>query len=111
MARMSLRKDVRSDTEVSQAAEDAELEKSLPWLLAFLTQVWWDKGDPRETGTIMVLAEEGKWKCWVHDRDAERSAWVSADTMLQLFQRVNEGLSGKGLGWRADGAKGGKKGR
>ncbi len=73
-----------------------------PALTEFLTAMVWEDQKPRETGTVMLVAEGGGWKAWVHDRDAKRSVWLSASTVLDLLVVVEETLiSGAGQ-WRPD---------
>jgi len=84
------------------AAMDKEAAARLPFITAFLTQTSWEPGVSRRTGSLLVCAEDGRWKCWVNDRDALRSAWVSADCLLDLLNTVERGLSEDRLEWRGD---------
>jgi hypothetical protein len=76
--------------------------KELPYIVAFLSQTVWEDGKDRKPGSILVVADGGLWKCWVNDRDALLSAWVSADTLLDLLSAVERGLAGDALSWRSD---------
>jgi len=50
----------------------------------------------------MLLAEDGVWKAWLHDRDGKRSCWVSAGSLYDLALRVEQVLVVGGDDWRAD---------
>lgn len=80
-----------------------------PSLAEWLAVAVWPDGSARETGTIMVFCEEGRWKAWLHDRDAGEGCFCSADTPTGLFAALEAMLStGKG-DWRPD-KKGGRRG-
>lgn len=81
---------------------DAKLEAIAPALCEWLTAGRWDDGKPRKTGTVMLVAESGTWKAWVHDRDAGRSAWLSAASIVELVQALERLCSGGPAEWRAD---------
>jgi hypothetical protein len=82
----------------------------LPAVLEFLSASRWPDGASRSTGTVMVFFEAGFWKCWVHDRDAAQGAFLSARTLPELMQEVEEAVAtGKG-DWRADRKGSGRKG-
>jgi len=83
-------------------AEDAFLRDNYPTVFAFLTQTVWEDGARRKAGTIMLVAEGGMWKAWVHDQDGRRSAWLSGATVAILAQSIEEGLADDTMGWRAD---------
>lgn len=70
----------------------------------------WPDGAKRETGTITLLCDSGMAKAAVNDRDANVSAFLSAESWTGLFKALEEGLSSGRLEWRAKVAyKGGKK--
>jgi hypothetical protein len=83
-------------------AEDAELQTLCPTLYDFLTMTVWPDKAARKVGTIMIVAEGGRWKAWVHDGDGKRSAWVSSESFNGLLAIVDKELSEDSLGWRPD---------
>ena len=81
---------------------------NLPDVVSFLSLSTWPDGSPRATGTVMLFAEGGSWKAWVHDRDAAMGMFASAGTLLDLMEVVDEAVR-EGTGdWRPD-RKGGRK--
>lgn len=84
------------------AAADPDVQKWAATLVEFLTQLSWGEGEKRKTGTVMVLAENGVWKAWVHDRDGKRAAWVSGGSLLDLVDSVDQGLANDSLTWKDD---------
>jgi hypothetical protein len=81
---------------------DEEFMVEYPALGEFLRETIWDDGKPRKVGTLLVVAEGRVIKCSVHDRDARRSAWVTAETFKQLLSRVDAALAADSLEWRKD---------
>lgn len=73
-----------------------------PALVEFLTITRWDEKTPRTTGTIMLMQDEGRWKAWVHDRDAKRSMFVTGMTPDGVIANVEELLANNGGEWRFD---------
>lgn len=81
---------------------DPDLERVAPATLEFLTVDKWDDGKGRQPGTIMVMAEGGRWKAWVHDRDGKRSSFVSSGGLLDLLREVEDMLANGSGEWRLD---------
>lgn len=80
----------------------AGFEEWFPALCEWLSAVKWDDGKKREAGTAMLVSEGGKWKLWLHDRDAKRSSWVSAAAVPDLLALADKGLTEGALDWRPD---------
>jgi len=81
---------------------DEVLKQFFPELHDFLTEVDWDDGKKRVTGTVMMLCEDGYWKAWVHDRDAKVSAWLTGESWEGVLISLNKALGEGSLQWRAD---------
>lgn len=73
-----------------------------PAIQEWLTGTAYEDGKPRQTATIMLLAEAGRWKAWVHDRDSRRSAWLSSEGLGDLFVALERALASGVADWRAD---------
>lgn len=52
------------------------------------------------TGTVLVFAEDGKWKACLNDRDGGYYAFASSDSLVGLVEALERGLKGGGLDWR-----------
>jgi hypothetical protein len=73
-----------------------------PNVVEFLCRSRWEDGASRETGTLMIFCEGGAWKAWLHDRDLEEGAFLSAQTPEELLQLCDEGIGSGKLDWRPD---------
>lgn len=73
-----------------------------PSIIAFLADPVWEDGKPRETGTILLLTQDGVWKAWVNDKAGKVSAFVSAASLRDLLDVVNDGIELDQLDWRRD---------
>lgn len=78
------------------------LNASLPNVVEFLTLDAWPDGKRREHGTVMLVCDDGLYKAWLHDKDAGMSAWVSSESLQDLWERVDAILGGAGHEWRRD---------
>lgn len=71
-------------------------------LQEFLTMTAWEDGAVRQTGTLMLLAEGGLWKLWIHDRDGKRSVWISGQSVEAVTQKAEDIVQGGPADWRPD---------
>lgn len=78
------------------------LTEGYPTIFEFLTRDKWDDGKARQRGTLLISWSEGRFRCWLNDKDAARSAWVSQETLSDLLSTAEEGLAGDSLEWRRD---------
>lgn len=60
-------------------------------------------------GTLLVSWSEGRFRGWLNDKDATRSAWVSKPTLSDLLASMEEGLAADDLEWRRDKPGGGRR--
>lgn len=84
------------------------LGEGYPTLLEFLSSSRWPDGKPRIRGTMLITWSEGRFRCWLNDKDAGRSSWVSQETLSDLLASVESGLESDDLEWRKDKPKAGK---
>jgi hypothetical protein len=77
----------------------------------FMTLEQWPGGDKRRTGALSLFFEDGVFKCWVNDKDAQRSATLSAPTLGLLLLKVEEKLAEDTLEWRKARPEQGRAGR
>jgi len=84
----------------AHAADPSVLRDSFPALAAFMTETRWEDGSPREVGTLLFCAEDGRWKVWVNDKGNGVTAWLSAATWPDLLLALERGLAADSLEWR-----------
>ena len=95
----------------SAMASPGKWGEGYPSLWAFLADPAFDDGSPRTTGTVMLFCEQGRLKAWVHDREMERTAFLTARCPEDLFAELNDGLETDDMDWRSTVRKqGGKHG-
>lgn len=81
--------------------DDEKFKKRYPAIFEHLTLDTLE-GSPRETSTLGVSTELGRWKACLRDRDNGLCLWVSGDTFDGLLGAL-EGILAKGGGdWRED---------
>lgn len=80
--------------------EDKEFAGDYPALYEYLAAVLFDDGTPRETSTLTVFVEHGRFKAAVNDRQNEGVLFCTANTYGELLEVIEECLkSGEG-DWR-----------
>lgn len=71
-----------------------------PPVFDFLTADHWPDGTDRVPGVMLICAEDGIFKLWLHDKDAGLQCWLSADSLLTLFVQAERAIEGSGGDWR-----------
>jgi len=90
-----------SDGGGQSAAVPDEVALRYPSLFSFLVDQQWPDGGKRVPGSVLFVHEGGKFKCWINDKDAELSCWLSSDTMGGLLDGLDVALRDGGGDWRA----------
>lgn len=85
---------------------DPDFAQVYPVLHQFLTQPVDDDGKPRQLASIILFVEQGVAKAGLRERDAGLSLWVSADTLLGVYEALELQLSQSPVPWRASGPSG-----
>lgn len=81
------------------AARDDDFRRSYPILFDFLTLNGLG-GKAREVGTLLLFAQDGKWKAMLNDKDGGNIAFHAADTVESLLGALDRGLKQGTLDWR-----------
>lgn len=81
------------------AAHDPAFAETYPVLCQWLTLVGL-RGTQRKSGTLLLFAEEGKWKGCINDRDGGRYAFVSAESVAGLLEGLDRSLKLGNIEWR-----------
>jgi len=82
------------------AANDSDFARTHPTLHSFLTLTGYG-GAARQSGTVGISAEDGVFKAALNDRDGGFFAFVSSKSLAGLWDKLEAGLKGGGLDWRA----------
>lgn len=80
-----------------------------PNLEEFLRESRWSDGSRRDTGSMLIFLDDGRWKGMLRDRDARMVAFVSAVSFDNVLAALEQGLVDDSLDWRADKAVGNRK--
>lgn len=82
-----------------------------PALYEYMTLSKYPDGSQRETSTLLVLCEMGRFKLCLSDRDRGRSLWTTAESIEEGLASLDEDLQLGTADWRrSSGAgRGGKK--
>lgn len=86
------------------AAEPDGLIGEFPLLAEYLTATFYE-GEPvgsRQTGTLLVFAQDGSWRAVLRDRAENRCLWVTAATWEDLLPALENALGDPSSIWRAD---------
>lgn len=79
--------------------DDSTFLASYPALFEYLTAS--SVGEQaRETSTVTLFVEDGRFKLWLNDRDRAQGACVSSGTFAEALDQLEEGLAEGGLDWR-----------
>jgi len=91
----------QSGVPADAACVDPSWQERWPTLCSYLFDLRYEDGTPRQTSTLMLLAEQGVAKACLNDREAERSAWVSGRALSEVLDALEVGLANDRLDWRA----------
>jgi hypothetical protein len=80
-----------------------EWTSSHPALVEYLTLASYPDGSERMVSTLLILAECGRIKVCLSDRDQSRSLWVTADTLEDALGQLEEDLQLGTADWRRSG--------
>jgi len=82
------------------AAVGDPFAKENPALWEYLTVDRWPDGKVRETATITIMFEEGRWKGCLHDRANSRSCWRSGASLSELIASLEDAMTDPAAEWR-----------
>jgi hypothetical protein len=77
-----------------------DLTLRFPAVWEYMSLAQWEPGVARETTTFLLFCEQGWVKCCIHDRDEHRSAFVTAEGLAELLEKVNNHLKNEEVEWR-----------
>jgi len=82
---------------------DVKWSEKHPELLAHLAGTPFEDGEPRQSSTITVYLEDGRWKMCLNNREEKLTLWVSGDTWGKALDALEEALTGERPDWRVPG--------
>jgi hypothetical protein len=85
------------------------MQLQYPALVEELTLTEWAPDENRVTSTLLLFVEDGLWKACLHDRDSQKSCFVSGLSLSGLLASVEQGLREDDLDWRSKRPVPGKK--
>lgn len=71
-----------------------------PTLMEYLSEDRYEDGTPRRTSTLAVFVQDGQVKCSLNDRDLDRVAFVSAETVEGCMAVLEAKLKESSIEWR-----------
>jgi hypothetical protein len=84
----------------SVAACDPQFEKRWPCIFLMMTSLVDDEKKARQTCTLTVVCEDGRWKGGLKERDHAMSVWRGADTLEGLLDALEAILADGSADWR-----------
>jgi len=82
-------------------ATDSALEQDYPALYEYMTLDWLE-GKARQTATIGLSVDAGKWKARLADRENGLVLFVSADGFYEALGTLEKALASGTADWRTD---------
>lgn len=99
---------IRKPSTVAKGTDEPEFILDDPWMASTYPTLWewltsakYEDGAPRQTLSLTVFAEEGRVKACLSDRDNERVAFVTGDTMEGMLAAAERALRDDTADWRA----------
>jgi hypothetical protein len=80
---------------------DPEFKSTYPNLHSFMSDTCYAEGAVRLTGSMSLFVMTGALKCCVTDKDRNVIAFVTAPTLDELLQLVDDGICNDSLEWKA----------
>jgi hypothetical protein len=84
---------------LSRLVEEDSWCKSYSMLAAFLFDVTFDSGKPRETCSMSVGSQDGLVRAFLNDKNTSLSASLAAKTPTALFKAISDALDKESLTW------------
>jgi len=79
---------------------DTSFQKLFPNLHEMLTATQYADNQPRTTSTLLLFCEGGVLRGCLNDRDNNRSSFLTAETIDDLFSTIESALASGRVEWR-----------
>jgi hypothetical protein len=84
------------------AAPDDDFRSRYPALWEHMSSECYADGSKRKTSTVSFFRGPQGWHASVHDRDNQRVGWVTARSLEELLERLEQQCSDGDAVWRND---------
>lgn len=81
-------------------ADDPWVSGTFPSLWEYLSVSAWPDGGARVTATVTVFVEGGRVKVCLSDRENDRSAWSTGETLEEAVLSLESALASDTVEWR-----------
>lgn len=76
------------------------LLQPFPATAEYLTSPTMPDGSPRQSATLLVFLEDGRWKARLLDRQEGQALWSSGSTFQELLEALEQALQDGTGDWR-----------
>lgn len=81
-------------------SKDTYFETTFPNLYARMTDTTWEDGSFRRTDTLTIFLQDGMLKGVLKDRNQDKSAFLSSNTLKDLLEALEAALLDDSLHWK-----------
>ncbi len=94
----------------TDAVKECVIGKQFSTLLSFVADTTYADGEVRTPGSITIFkAQDGGLRLCLNDKNTEESAFISGNSLTELFEDAEQGLLFQALDWRTQKKWKGKK--
>jgi len=80
--------------------QESEFSALYPVLWEYLTSNWYADKSPRLTASLTIFVQGDVLKCCLNDRDLDRSAFFTGETVEKMLESVDRGIADDSCDWR-----------
>lgn len=80
---------------------DEKFVNDYPNITEYLFTAFWQDGSPRVTSTLSVFSDNGSLKVVLNDRDNQRSAFFSEETLIDTLTAIEQALASNRVDWKS----------
>lgn len=85
---------------VGPDAHDVLMEGTFPSIWEYLSTDAWPDGSARQSSTLTIFVEGGRVKVCLSDRENDRSAWASGESLEEAAMSLERALGQDTVEWR-----------
>jgi len=92
--------DARGYSPLGPVAKGSAFAETYPCLFEYLTVTQWEDKTPRESSTLLLFVDDGRFKACLTDKDSGRYVFLTAGSVEALLNALEVGLVDDQLDWR-----------